>query len=109
MRHRDHLLGSACPPRRHPNCMVGASVTALLVQLAGRALQFTAAGLCAAAGAVALTPIAVAAHQNLDATTRAVEESSRPVPHEHPRQVEVVLDGIVRGCNTDAAPVIDTV
>jgi len=109
MRHRQHLLGSTRSPRRHPNCMVSASVMALLVQLARRALQFTAGGRGTAIGAVALTPIAVAAHQNLDATTRAVEESSRLFPHEHPRQAEVVLDGIVRGCNTDAAPVIDTV
>lgn len=43
------------------------------------ALQRQAGGRCARAGAIALTPIAITANQDLHATTRAQEESGRLV------------------------------
>jgi hypothetical protein len=109
MRHRLHYRGTALSPMPGSQRMLGASDVAALVTLAGVALQ-TAAGLGRApSGAIALTPVAVAADQDLHAATRAQKESGRSFPHEHPRQIEGVLDGIVRECNTAAAPVIDTV
>lgn len=89
--------------------MLDASGATVLVTLAGIALQGAAGRGRALTGAVALTPVAVAAHQDLFAATCAQEESGRLIPHDHPRQTEGVLDGIVHGCNTGAAPVIDTV
>ena len=87
--------------------MVGTSNAASVVPLAGVALPLEAGDVGTPTGAVALTPIAVAADHDLSATTRA--ESGRFIPHVHPRQAKGVLDGIVRGCNTGAAPVVDTV
>ena len=60
-------------------------------------------------GAVTVAAIAVAAHEHLGATTPAHEESGRLVAHGLPWQTKGVLDGIVPGCKTNAAPVIDTV
>jgi len=82
---------------------------AVLVAIAGVALQRAPYNVRAPAGAVAVTPVAVVADQNLLAAARTQEESGRFVQHGHPRQTEGVLDGTVRGCNTAAAPVIDTV
>jgi len=89
--------------------MLDTPVAAVLIALAGVALPGAAGRGCALTGAVALTSVAVAADQDLNAATCAQEESGSLIPHEHPRQTEGVLDGIVRGCNTGAAPVIDTV
>ena len=109
MRHRAGLLVPARSPPLGPSDMIDTSVVALLIPLAGVALSLAAGDECTPIGAVALTPIAVAANQDLDATTRAKEESGSFIPHAHPRQAKGVLDGIVRRCNTAAAPVIDTV
>ena len=109
MRHRLRLLRLTRSPRPGSQGMLDAPGAAVLIALAGVALQGAAGRGCAPNGAVALTPVAVAADQDLNATTCAEEESGRLIPHGHPRQAEGVLDGIVRGCNTGVAPVIDTV
>jgi hypothetical protein len=56
-----------------------------LVALAGVALQRAAGHVRASVGAVTIATVAVAADQNLDAATRAQEESGRFVHHGHPR------------------------
>ena len=78
---------------------------------ARRALQRAASRVRASISAVAVATVAVAADQNFGAATRtrAPEESGRFSPHRPPLANRGVLDGLVRECNTAAAPVIDTV
>jgi len=91
--------------------VLGAPAVAVLIALASIALQRAASRVRASIGAVTVATVAVAADQNLSAATRtrAQEESGRFFPHRPPPANRGVLDGIVRECNTAAAPVIDTV
>ena len=85
MRHRLLLLGPALSPTPGAPGVLGAPPVAVLVAVAGVALQRAAGHVRASVGAVAIATVAVAADQNLDAATRAQEESGRFVQHGHPR------------------------
>jgi len=111
MRHRLHLRGLALSPTPGAPGVLGAPAVAVLIALASIALQRAASRVRASIGAVAVATVAVAADQNFCAATRtrAQEESGRFFPHRPPPANRGVLDGLVRECNTAAAPVIDTV
>jgi hypothetical protein len=85
MRHRLPLLGPALSPTPGAPGVLGTPPVAVLVALAGVALQRAAGHVRASVGAVAIATVAVAADQNLDAATRAQEESGRSIHHGHPR------------------------
>lgn len=84
MRHYLRQRGLALAPEPGPQRMLEAPCAPLLVAPARLALQRLAGRARAPTGAVTLTPITVAANQNLHAATRAQEESGRLVAHEHP-------------------------
>jgi hypothetical protein len=109
MRHRLQQGCAALAPAARARGVLEAPGTTGLIAPGGLALQGVASDPGAAVGAIALAAIAVAAHEHLGATTPAHEESGRLVAHGHPWQTKGVLDGIVPGCKTNAAPVIDTV
>ena len=109
MRHRLQQGCAALAPAARARGVLEAPGTTGLIAPGGLALQGVASDQGAAIGAIALAAIAVAAHEHLGATTPAHEESGRLVAHGHPWQTKGVLDGIVPGCKTNAAPVIDTV
>jgi len=77
MRHYLHLRGSPRTPAARAQGVFEAPGAASLVAPTCVALQGTACAGCAGTGAIALTPIAMAANQDLLATTRAQEESGR--------------------------------
>ena len=79
MRHYLHLRGSPRTPTASTQGVFEAAGAAVLVAPTGVTPQRLAGGGCASAGAIALTPIALAANQDLHAATRAQEESCRLV------------------------------
>ena len=109
MRHRLQQGRAALAPAPRARGVFETPGTAGLIAPGGVTLQGIASDLGATIGAITLAAITVAAHEHLGATTPAHEESGRLVAHGHPWQTKGVLDGIVPGCKTDAAPVIDTV
>jgi hypothetical protein len=75
MRHFLHLRGSPRTPTACAQGVLEAARTAVLVAPTSVALQRAASARCATIGAIALTPIAVTADEDLLAATRAQEES----------------------------------
>jgi hypothetical protein len=82
---RHYLCHSAAPltPTTGARGMFNASSATLLIAPAGRALQSLSGSACALVRAVNLTAITVTANQNLNATTRAQEDSGGTLAHGH--------------------------
>ena len=83
--------------------MLESTAPTALVQPCRLPPSFTPTHARACPTAILLTAVAVRTQQHLIATTRAQEQAGRTV-HVHPRALPKVLDGLVPGCNTAAAP-----
>jgi hypothetical protein len=105
VRHFIDVLAQRTPfaPARGARCMLELTAPTALVALCCLPPSFTPAHTRARPAAIQLTAVAVRTQQHLIATTRAQEQPGRTV-HVHPRASPKVLDGLVPGCNTAAAP-----
>ena len=90
-------------PARAARGMLELTAATALVALCSLPPSFTPTHARAHPAAILLTAVAVRTQQHLIATTRAQEQAGRSV-HVHPRALPKVLDGLVPGCNTAAAP-----
>src|SRR5947207_7670445 len=90
-------------PARGARGMLELTAPTALVALRRSAASFTSTQARTRPAAIQLTSVAVRTQQHLIATTRAQEQAGRTV-HVHPRLKPKVLDGLVPGCNTAAAP-----
>jgi hypothetical protein len=90
-------------PARGTRGMPELTAPTALVALCSLLSSFKPTHARARPAAILLTAVAVRTQQHLIATTRAQEQAGRTV-HVHPRAKPKVLDGLVPGCNTAAAP-----
>ena len=106
VRHFIDVVAQRTPPLA-PACaargMLESTAATALVALCSLPPSFTPTHARAHPAAILLTAVAVRTQQHLIATTRAQEQAARTV-HVHPRALPKVLDGLVPGCNTAAAP-----
>ena len=106
VRHFVDVVAQRTPPlapARGARGMLESTAPTALVEPCGLPPSFTPTHARARPAAILLTAVAVRTQQNLIATTRAQEQASRTV-HVHPRAKPKVLDGLIPGCNTAAAP-----
>ncbi len=110
MRHylcQRHLARTPAPGTQ---CVLESPRAPSLVASGGVTLQRLACGGGAPIGAVPLTPVALAAHQHLNAAARAQEESGGLLGHAHLRQIPTVCwTGSPTGATIKPHPVYDTV
>ena len=110
MRHYPCQRHLARTPAPGTQCVFESPRAAALVASGGLKLQCPAGRGGTAIGAVPLTAVALAAHQHLDATARAQEQSGGLIDHGYLRQIpKVCWTGSSTGATIKPHPVYDTV